>query len=409
MLSPSALLARRALAARHPGFPPPLGPRRLQPLDPRRLVRRGRRAVALGPDPPRRPGRRAADARGCARRRSRPAAPTRCCSAARSSTSSRARRVSGLRPRSPASGRTARWSRRSGRADCGTPRPRGGRTWRGWPRATSNRVAKSGATRTARYSSRSSGPWIAASGSRLAGSPAPPRPATPARGCRAGRRRGSPARRSRPSASRSTRRRWRAAGLGSAPPPAGSGRTRHGRAVRTFGHLRGPATASAAVPTIRMVSRTIARMRTHGKAAGRRRAREGASASASRATSAPDAGTKISRGPLTIQSGSGDPLHRADDRRHALLEQQALDQLGLRRSARGGDAHERALGELRADLARALGRPRVRQLTGGEDERQVALRAEALLATERGAAGRAREGALRRRAVRRPGPRAWPR
>jgi hypothetical protein len=29
MLSPSALLARRALAARHPGFPPPLGPRRL--------------------------------------------------------------------------------------------------------------------------------------------------------------------------------------------------------------------------------------------------------------------------------------------------------------------------------------------------------------------------------------------
>jgi hypothetical protein len=30
MLSPAGLLARRALAARHPGFPPPLGPRRLQ-------------------------------------------------------------------------------------------------------------------------------------------------------------------------------------------------------------------------------------------------------------------------------------------------------------------------------------------------------------------------------------------
>src|SRR5919108_1226904 len=30
MLSPSGLLARRALAARHPGFPPPLGPRRLR-------------------------------------------------------------------------------------------------------------------------------------------------------------------------------------------------------------------------------------------------------------------------------------------------------------------------------------------------------------------------------------------
>jgi hypothetical protein len=29
MLAPSCLLARRALAARHPGFPPPLGPRRL--------------------------------------------------------------------------------------------------------------------------------------------------------------------------------------------------------------------------------------------------------------------------------------------------------------------------------------------------------------------------------------------
>ena len=29
MLSPSALLARRAIAIRHPGFPPPLGPRRL--------------------------------------------------------------------------------------------------------------------------------------------------------------------------------------------------------------------------------------------------------------------------------------------------------------------------------------------------------------------------------------------
>jgi hypothetical protein len=29
MLSPSALLARRALSVRHPGFPPPLGPRRL--------------------------------------------------------------------------------------------------------------------------------------------------------------------------------------------------------------------------------------------------------------------------------------------------------------------------------------------------------------------------------------------
>jgi hypothetical protein len=29
MLAPSSLLARRAVAARHPGFPPPLGPRRL--------------------------------------------------------------------------------------------------------------------------------------------------------------------------------------------------------------------------------------------------------------------------------------------------------------------------------------------------------------------------------------------
>ena len=29
MLAPSALLARRSLSVRHPGFPPPLGPRRL--------------------------------------------------------------------------------------------------------------------------------------------------------------------------------------------------------------------------------------------------------------------------------------------------------------------------------------------------------------------------------------------
>jgi hypothetical protein len=29
MLAPSSLLARRALAVRHPGFPPPLGPRRM--------------------------------------------------------------------------------------------------------------------------------------------------------------------------------------------------------------------------------------------------------------------------------------------------------------------------------------------------------------------------------------------
>ena len=36
MLAPSALLARHALARRHPGFPPPLGPLRHAPLDARR-------------------------------------------------------------------------------------------------------------------------------------------------------------------------------------------------------------------------------------------------------------------------------------------------------------------------------------------------------------------------------------
>ena len=64
MLAPSALLARRALAAGHPGFPPPLGPLRLRALDAlRRGSSRARRSGC--------PARRATCARrsrgGCAR------------------------------------------------------------------------------------------------------------------------------------------------------------------------------------------------------------------------------------------------------------------------------------------------------------------------------------------------------
>ena len=106
MLAPSALLARHALARRHPGFPPPLGPLRLRPLDARGVVRRGRRAVAVRPDAPR-AARRSRG--GCARgapRRSRPSPPTRCCWAARCSTCWRARRASARRSRPPAAAPT---------------------------------------------------------------------------------------------------------------------------------------------------------------------------------------------------------------------------------------------------------------------------------------------------------------
>jgi hypothetical protein len=80
MLSPSGLLARRALAARHPGFPPPLGPRRLTRWRPSTCGRRWLGASGRAPLPP-----------------SRPHGRTPCCSAARSSTSSPARTATARR------------------------------------------------------------------------------------------------------------------------------------------------------------------------------------------------------------------------------------------------------------------------------------------------------------------------
>ena len=95
MLAPAALLARRYVAANHPGMPPPFGPRTLRALAALGVAARGRGAVLLRPD-------RATCARrsrgGCARAarpRSRPGGATRRCSAAPCSTCWRARRATG--------------------------------------------------------------------------------------------------------------------------------------------------------------------------------------------------------------------------------------------------------------------------------------------------------------------------
>ena len=72
----------------------------------------------------------------------------------------------------------------------------------------------------------------------------------------------------------------------------------------------------------------------------------------------------------------------ARERRDALLEQQALDELRLGLVARPGGAHERALGVARADLAgadRELGLRRGLRAVAGVHERQPAVVAEALV------------------------------
>ena len=84
----------------------------------------------------------------------------------------------------------------------------------------------------------------------------------------------------------------------------------------------------------------------------------------------------------------------AGERRDALLEQQALDHLGLGLVARGGDAHQRALGVPGPDLARADGEVGLR-------------RAFEARARGRAAARRSRRSARGPRAARRtPGTRA---
>jgi acyl-homoserine lactone acylase PvdQ len=85
----------------------------------------------------------------------------------------------------------------------------------------------------------------------------------------------------------------------------------------------------------------------------------------------------------------------AQHRRDALLEQQALDELGLGLVARAGDLDELALGELRLDLARALvglGDRLVDAEGAGVDERHAAVAAEALIERMGPGAGRAGEG-----------------
>ena len=112
MLAPSALLARRALAARHPGFPPPVGPRRLARWMRSAWFVEGAAQWLSGQTQHVRPAVNAAAARGARAVVPARAGPTRCCSAAPCSTSWRARRASARRSPPSAPGRTAR-SRRS--------------------------------------------------------------------------------------------------------------------------------------------------------------------------------------------------------------------------------------------------------------------------------------------------------
>ena len=77
--------------------------------------------------------------------------------------------------------------------------------------------------------------------------------------------------------------------------------------------------------------------------------------STSRAVSAPASGTSTSRGPAARKSGTSKPARAAQHARHALLEQQALDQLGLGLVAPARHAHELALG---VDAGRSCARAR---------------------------------------------------
>ena len=79
-----------------------------------------------------------------------------------------------------------------------------------------------------------------------------------------------------------------------------------------------------------------------------------ACSSTSRAIAWPDAGTMTSRGPGGEHVGDVEAARAPQRRRHALLQQHALDELGLGLVGGADDAHERALGVLRLDLARAL-------------------------------------------------------
>ena len=90
----------------------------------------------------------------------------------------------------------------------------------------------------------------------------------------------------------------------------------------------------------------------------------------------------------------------AQHARHAPLEQEALDQLGLGLVAAAGHAHEVALGELRVDLAGAavrVAQRRLERLAAGMHERHAAARAEARARVVRPAAAGAGERLTPRR------------
>ena len=258
MLAPSALLARRYVAAGHPPLPPPVSPRRLARWSRWAWLVEGARPVALRADAARASRGRAPAARGAARPRSRRHAPTRCCSAARSSTCSS--REEGDRPcvtlaRGPhpdgplraleiAFPRSIRHTEAAWRTHlarmagvglveatgpAATPAPTNDAddAQSSSETAPSERTTAQARADPGRVALFRQAPGRA--GGRR-GSRARRRGPRRRRGCRAGRRRGSRARRSRRSGGRATGCPPRAAGPGRAPPRPGCAPRRRGRA-----------------------------------------------------------------------------------------------------------------------------------------------------------------------------------
>ena len=102
----------------------------------------------------------------------------------------------------------------------------------------------------------------------------------------------------------------------------------------------------------------------------------------SRAASEPDGGDEHVARAGGEEVRDVEAARAADQRRDALLEQQALEHLGLGLVARPGDPHQRALGVAAGapcGRARRLGSAAPRPLLAGEHEREPAVAAEALV------------------------------
>ena len=110
----------------------------------------------------------------------------------------------------------------------------------------------------------------------------------------------------------------------------------------------------AITPTTATTTQSTASRRAgtlDGLRAAPRSSSSSASSRTSRAALAPDAGHHDVARAGGEHVGDVEAARAAQHRRHALLEQQALDELGLGLVAGAGDAHEVALAVLRLDLA----------------------------------------------------------